>query len=105
MLTYSLEQVRVYRYYIPRYLSAVSPNAHYTTIALEPRAFQTMCDADGRAIEWGTGEDTKTILFLCRCADKIQGRVAQKKKRQSYLETSIFTRTSQDQEQDHRGLP
>mmetsp|Transcript_4982 Transcript_4982/g.10368 ORF Transcript_4982/g.10368 Transcript_4982/m.10368 type:complete len:602 (+) Transcript_4982:467-2272(+) len=58
-----------------------APKAHHGVIALDPgvRSFQTMYDADGRAIEWGTGKDFRTIFYLCRRVDKIQSSIDKKK--------------------------
>ena len=54
--------------------------SYHSTIALDPgvRTFQTVSDADGRAIEWGNGDMAK-VFVLCRQADHIQSKLAKKK--------------------------
>jgi len=86
-----------------------APKAHHSVIALdsgEP-SFQTIYDANGRLIEWGTGKDFRTIFYLCRRIDKIQSRIdkAEENKKtapagrqfQHSFEARFLSRPTQDQ--------
>lgn len=84
-----------------------APGAHHSVIVLDPdiRSFLTMRDADGQAIKWGTAEEAKIILFLCRRPIESNEVNWLKRKKAKCLETRIPLRTPQNQEHDYQDSP
>jgi len=74
-------------------LSPGHQDAFHSVASLDPgiRTFQSIFDADGKAIEWGAGDSTK-LMYHCRRADNLRSKIDKQKDKHKkwYLKRAYY---------------